>query len=309
MLLCTSLTKKFVNNMNLSHPLPEAIRLQYLDAMGVSSWLPVQAGVGGAGPVWQAQAKQDNEAPKPITPVSVPASPVEVDVSQDATEKQTATPADEPPPIGITASAAKEQAQAMRDSLLQETLLQKTMVPATQAKPAVAETVAAKPKSDDLIEPMHLSYSWYSEGVLVINEIPLQDGAAMTASLAQLQTAMVNALKNSKAVMPQAQGEFHWPLVPGAHGDQSQTGAQQALHYQLQKLLKDKPIQQMLLMGQRCAELLPAGINQPGKVYTDKQWPGVQILMTHSLHQLLKIPANKAEAWAHMQPLLTTNEG
>ena len=298
------INKKLINNMNPSHPLPEAIRLQYLDAMGVSSWLPVQAGVGGAGPVWQAQAKQDNEAPKPNTPVSVPTSPVEVDVSQHARENQTATPVDEPPPLSITASAAKEQAQAMRDTLLQE-----RVVPATQAKPVVAETVAAKPKSDDLIEPLHLSYSWYSQGVLVINEIPLQDGAAMTASLTQLQTAMVNALKNSKAVMPQAQGEFHWPLVPGAYGDQSQTGAQQALHYQLQKLLKDKPIQQMLLMGQRCAELLPAGINQPGIVFTDQQWPGVEILMTHSLHQLLKIPANKAEAWAHMQPLLTTNDG
>ncbi|MGB2517050.1 MAG: hypothetical protein ACPIA3_04265 [Pseudomonadales bacterium] len=290
--------------MNPSHPLPEAIRLQYLDAMGVSSWLPVQASVGGAGPIWQAQAKQVNEALKPNTQVSVSKSAIEVDTSQHAMEKQTATPVDEPPPLGITATAAQEQAQAMRDSLLQE-----NMVPETKTKPVVAETVAAKPKSDDLIEPLHLSYSWYSEGVLVINEIPLQDGAAMTASLAQLQTAMVNALKNSKAVMPQAQGEFHWPLVPGAHGDQTQTGAQQALHYQLQKLLKDKPIQQMLLMGQRCAELLPAGINQPSKVFTDKQWPGVQILMTHSLHQLLKIPANKAEAWAHMQPLLATNDG
>lgn len=304
MLLCTPLTKKFVNNMNPSHPLPEAIRLQYLDAMGVSSWLPVQASVGGAGPIWQAQAKQVNEALKPNTQVSVSKSAIEVDTSQHGMEKQTATPVDEPPPLGITATAAQEQAQAMRDSLLQE-----NMVPETKTKPVVAETVAAKPKSDDLIEPLHLSYSWYSEGVLVINEIPLQDGAAMTASLAQLQTAMVNALKNSKAVMPQAQGEFHWPLVPGAHGDQTQTGAQQALHYQLQKLLKDKPIQQMLLMGQRCAELLPAGINQPGKVFTDKQWPGVQILMTHSLHQLLKIPANKAEAWAHMQPLIATNDG
>jgi hypothetical protein len=309
MLLCTPLTKKFVNNMNPSHPLPEAIRLQYLDAMGVSSWLPVQTGVGGAGPIWQAQAKQVNEAPKPNNQVSVSKSAIEVDTSQLAMEKQTATPVDEPPPLGITATAAQEQAQAMRDSLLQEPLLQKTMVPEAKAKPVVAETVATQPKTNDLIEPLHLSYSWYSEGVLVINEIPLQDGAAMTASLAQLQTAMVNALKSSKAVMPQAQGEFHWPLVPGAHGDRTQSGAQQALYYQLQKLLKDKPIQQMLLMGQRCAELLPAGLNQPGKVFTDKQWPGVQILLTHSLHQLLKIPANKAEAWAHMQPLLTINDG
>lgn len=285
--------------MNPSHPLPEAVRLQYLDAIGVISWLPVQASVGGAGPMWQAQAKQVNEAPKPNTPVSVSKSAIEVDTSQHAMEKQTATPVDEPPPLGITTTAAQEQTQAMRDSLLQE-----NMVPKTKTKPVVAETVTAKPKFDDLIEPLHLSYSWYSEGVLVINEIPLQDGAAMTASLAQLQTAMVNALKNSKAVMPQAQGEFHWPLVPGAHGDQTKTGAQQALNYQLQKLFKDKPIKQILLMGQRCAELLPAGVTQPGIVFTDKNWPEVKILLTHSLHQLLKIPANKAEAWLHMQPLL-----
>ena len=59
-----------------------------------------------------------------------------------------------------------------------------------------------------------------------------------------------------------------------------------------------------MLLGQRSADLIMGEGVELGKLVTSEQWPDAQILLTHSLHQLLKIPANKAEAWLHMQPLL-----
>ncbi|MDP6968442.1 MAG: hypothetical protein QGG88_04935 [Gammaproteobacteria bacterium] len=286
--------------MNHHQDFSEAVRLQYLAAMGITSWLPLHDRVVTTGAVWQAKTSLSValvEAPQPEAPISaVSVAEHHVEPAQSHPDHNT----DQAPPLGITAEQAKQQTRQIRDTLLQEPLASEPVKPAVKAA-----MVATVPSTDDQIEPLHLSYSWYSAGVLVVNEVPLQDGAAMTSSLAQLQTAMVNALNPScKAVMPQSQGEFHWPLVPGLHGDHSRSGAQQALQYQLQKLLQDKPVKQVMLMGQRCAELLLADAVKPGTVFSDEQWPAAQILLTHSLHQLLKIPANKAEVWTHMQPLL-----
>ena len=287
--------------MNHHQHLPESARLQYLATMGVTSWLPLHNRIATCGAVWQA-------APGvPDTPTEMAQAEPTIATTPDpehhvGSEQVPPTYADKAPPLGITVAQAKQQTQQMRDTLLQSPAI------AQPAKPVAQDAVVNVASSvGDQIEPLHLSYSWYSVGVLVVNEVPLQDGAAMTSSLAHLQTAMVNALAlGSKAVMPQSQGEFHWPLVPGVHGDHSRSGAQQALRYQLQKLLQDKPVERVMLMGQRGAELLIDDVIKPGTVCRDQQWPKADILLTHSLHQLLKIPANKAEAWAHMQPLLAT---
>ncbi len=285
--------------MNHQQDISESVRLQYLAAMGITSWLPMHDRIATCGAVWQATPIMPATSTQGVPPEAPITSASEVEVDVGCSQLQPAY-ADQAPSMGITAVQVKQQAQEMRDNLLQDSAITES------AKPLAQDVVIeAAPCMGDQIEPLHLSYSWYSVGVLVINEVPLQDGAAMTSSLAQLQTAMVNALAlGSKAVMPQSQGEFHWPLVPGVHGDHSRSGAQQALQYQLQKLLQDKPVARVMLMGQRCAEVLIDDAIKPGMVFREPQWPEADILLTHSLHQLLKIPSTKADAWAHMQPLL-----
>ena len=297
--------------------LPEAARLQYLNAMGVSSWLPLPECTLPTGILWQEandlplanqadQQRQHQAQPQTGSTESL-GNP-----DAHAMEGEFA-PANEPPPLGMSVQQAQAQAAQMRTSLLADSAnLDASLAP--DAKPLelqsepLAKTVQTTPKSaaeGERIEPLHLSFSWYSVGVLVVNEVPLQDGAAMTSSLAQLQTAMVNALNlGDKQVMPQAQGEFHWPLVPGLHGDHTRSGAQAALAYQLQKLLREKSVTKVMLLGQRSADLLMLESLVLGTVGKGRHWPEAKVLLTHSLHQLLKIPSNKAEAWSHMQSLL-----
>lgn len=295
---------------------PEAARLQYLDAIGVASWLPLANQLSTHGAVWQdasefvaleTEAEEDQSAQFS----SVGSAPSQVETVAVGSNSGDMQPSfDEPPPLGISAEQAKEEASQLRHSLMADNaslgVEQGVQKPQTAQQAVVAElAVPVEPRVVDRIEPVHLSFSWYAVGVLVLNEVPLQDGAAMTSSLAQLQTAMVNALAlGEKQVMPQAQGEFHWPLIPGKHGDHSRSGAQEALAYQLNKLLAEKMVIKVMLLGQRSADLIIGDGVELGSLVASEQWPEAQILLTHSLHQLLKIPANKAEAWLHMQLLL-----
>ena len=289
--------------------LPEAARLQYLDAIGVSSWLPLATQVATHGAVWRDA--NDAEAVSELPNSVEQESSVVLHAVADPVDNRAQATLDEPPPLGISAEQAKEEAAQLRHSLMADNanldVEQSVQAPQATQQAAVAEPAAVKPQVVERIEPVHLSISWYAVGVLVLNEVPLQDGAAMTSSLAQLQTAMVNALAlGDKQVMPQAQGEFHWPLIPGKHGDRSRSGVQAALAYQLNKLLAEQAVKKLMLLGKRSADLVVGEDMLLGSIVTNEQWPGAQILLTHSLHQLLKIPANKAEAWLHMQPLLNT---
>lgn len=289
--------------------LPEAARLQYLDAIGVTSWLPMANQLSTHGAVWQDASQADtvvDDQTATFSSLEKPSSQIQ------STTAGTGIQAgfDEPPPLGISAEQAKEDASQLRHNLMADSasldVEQFVQRPQSLRPAAVSEPmVMTRPEVTDRIEPIHLSFSWYAVGILVLNEVPLQDGAAMTSSLAQLQTAMVNALaQGGKQVMPQAQGEFHWPLIPGKHGDHSRSGAQQALTYQLNKMLTEKPVKKVMLLGQRSADLVIGDGVEHGSIVTNEQWPDAQVLLTHSLHQLLKIPANKAEAWLHMQSLL-----
>ena len=287
--------------MSLHQVLPESDRLAYLEAMGVASWLPIDGQLDSYGVFYSDE---------PVETVADDLESLQVVIEDSSTAAEPAPvyvdgPADEPPPLGMSVAQVQEQAQQMRAELVAD-----MSQPEPEAKPEVIEEVApAAPEAVEKIAPLHLSISWYQCGVLVVNELPLQDGAAMSGSLAQLQTAMVNALGlGAKEVMPQTQAEFFWPLVPGPHGDSSKAGGTDALAYQLSKLLQEKSVTRVMLLGERSTDLIAEASLDFGQVGSVALWPEAKVLLTHSLHQLLKIPANKAAAWRHMQPLLASKD-
>lgn len=287
--------------MSLHQVLPESDRLAYLEAMGVASWLPIDGQLDSYGVFY-------SDVPVEVVVDELESLQVVVDDSSTAAEPTPVYadgPADEPPPLGMSVAQVQEQAQQMRAELVAD-----ISQPELEVKPEVKEEVTpVVPVVVEKIAPMHLNISWYQCGVLVVNELPLQDGAAMSGSLAQLQTAMVNALGlGAKEVMPQTQAEFFWPLVPGPHGDSSKAGGTDALAYQLSKLLQEKSVTRVMLLGERSTDLIAEASLGFGQVGSVALWPEAKVLLTHSLHQLLKIPANKAEAWRHMQPLLASND-
>ena len=289
--------------MSLHQVLPETERLAYLEAMGVASWLPIDGQLDSYGVFYSDE---------PVVAAVDELESLQVTVGDASPTAEPAPayadgPVDEPPPLGMSVAQVQEQAQQMRAELVAD-----MSQPESEAKPQLQAEVEAESVAPVVVEkiaPLHLSISWYQCGVLVVNDLPLQDGAAMSGSLAQLQTAMVNALGlGAKEVMPQTQAEFFWPLVPGPHGDSTKAGGTDALAYQLHKLLQEKAVTRVMLLGERSTDLLADVALEFGQVGAVVMWPEARVLLSHSLHQLLKIPANKAETWRHMQPLLASND-
>ncbi|MFQ3212402.1 MAG: hypothetical protein ACI9AH_001850 [Oceanospirillaceae bacterium] len=245
----------------------EAQRLQYLQALGIASWLPIEPLIGSDANdvLWQeelVQASNSSSASDLLAPSTIVFSVQSLSVEAD------------------TAPSIVEVLPPM---------------PVTVTHP-------------DRLAPLHLGLSWYSNGVLVVNDIPVQEGAAMSSPIQRLQTAIVNALRStlvdaSAQAMPAVSMEFNWPLVPGPHADHSLMGAQSGLKYSLIKLLKDNSCSKLLIMGPAAIQLLKPGMTLGESAHIELPNMVIEAVYSHSLHQLLAVPTLKADTWQHLQSL------
>jgi hypothetical protein len=288
--------------------LDETSRLQYLQALGVSSWLPTKPLVGSQvnGVLWQdAVLQESNRSLVSDTPVSSVMAPVALPLSSetDLSSVPSIATSSIDPKVQVTAVAEALGALAATSSNLHRSKL--PIAPVVQTADAVRPTTTA---NADRLAPLHLGLSWYSNGVVVVNDIPVQEGAAMSSPIQRLQTAIVNALKSTLAdtstqIMPAASMEFNWPLVPGPHADHSLMGAQSGLKYSLIKLLQDNACSSLLVMGPAAMQLLKPDmtLGESGPIQLFDMT--IQSVYSHSLHQLLAVPSLKADTWKHLQPL------
>jgi len=269
--------------------LNEPQRLQYMQALGVTSWLPRQALEGSQNNTVVWQHEDEHTAAAALEPTATPAA-----FEQNAEEPQ---PKSQP----AVESQAQEVALAL-GGLVTAVKVAPVSVPVLPIEAGIA--ASHEPVN---VAPMHLALSWYASGVLVINDVPVQEGAAMSSPIQRLQTAIVNALVScGSQTMPSATVEFNWPLVPGPHGDHSLAGAKSGLTYSLIKLLQDKTCHQLLVMGPAAAQLLQPQLALGGLSKLEVGSHSMTLVYSHSLHQLLAVPSLKAATWAHLQPLLAS---
>ena len=304
--------------------LNETSRLQYLQALGVSSWLPTKPLVGSQvnGVLWQdALLQESNDPLVSDTLVSSAMAPVALPVSSKAALDSISSAATSSVHAPDHAIDPKVQAAVVAEALGALTATNSNL---HRSKPPVAplvqtpETVSSTLKgigqrptttaNTDRLAPLHLGLSWYSNGVVVVNDIPVQEGAAMSSPIQRLQTAIVNALRSTLAdtstqIMPAASMKFNWPLVPGPHADHSLMGAQSGLKYSLIKLLQDNTCSKLLVMGPAAIQLLKPDmtLGESGPIQLFDMT--IQSVYSHSLHQLLAVPSLKADTWKHLQPL------
>jgi hypothetical protein len=304
--------------------LNETSRLQYLQALGVSSWLPTKPLVGSQvnGVLWQYALLQESNAPLVSdTLVSSAMAPVALPVSSKAALDSISSAATSSVHAQDHAIDPKVQAAVVAEALGALTATNSNLhrskspvAPLVQMPETVSSTLKGlgqRPTTTantDRLAPLHLGLSWYSNGVVVVNDIPVQEGAAMSSPIQRLQTAIVNALRStlldtSAQVMPAASMEFNWPLVPGPHADHSFMGAQSGLKYSLIKLLQDNACSRLLVMGPAAIQLLKPDmtLGESGPIQLFDMT--IQSVYSHSLHQLLAVPSLKADTWTHLQPL------
>jgi hypothetical protein len=312
-------------------PVPdEPSRLQYLQALGVSSWLPTKPLVGSLvnGVLWQdAVLQEDNGSlvsdtlvSSVIAPVALPLSSESTLVAVPSTAKSSIHVMDhaqqlEPIDPKLQAAAVAEALGALTATSSNLHHSKPPVVPLVQTPDTESSTSKGMGQRPTIIAntnrlaPLHLGLSWYSNGVVVVNDIPVQEGAAMSSPIQRLQTAIVNALRSTLAdtstqIMPAASMEFNWPLVPGPHADHSLMGAQSGLKYSLIKLLQDNACSSLLVMGPAAIQLLKPDmtLGESGAIQLFDMT--IQSVYSHSLHQLLAVPSLKADTWKHLQPLL-----
>ena len=314
----------------LTYPsLEEVQRLQYLQALGVTSWLPTGPLVASQVNTcqWQPLGVQESEDAAhsnalnvSVLGSSVSSSPRDSALAPSAVQSVANAANQE---VNQEVNAQQMQAEAVAQALgaLDPTIHQpddsqvsQQRELAKQASVALPAAVASMPMpamviNADRLAPIHLGLSWYSNGVLVVNDIPVQEGAAMSSPIQRLQTAIVNALRpistdTSAQVMPAASMEFNWPLVPGPHADHSLTGAQSGLKYSIIKLLKENSCSKLLIMGPAAIQLLKPDMTLGETAYIELADGPIQSVYSHSLHQLLAVPSLKSDTWQHLQPLI-----
>lgn len=314
----------------LTYPsLEEVQRLQYLQALGVTSWLPTGPLVASQVNTcqWQPLGVQESEGAAhshalnvSVLGSSVSSSPRDAALAPSAVQSVANAANQE---VNQEVNAQQMQAEAIAQALgsLDATIHQpddsqvsQQRELAKQASVALPAAVASMPMpamviNADRLAPIHLGLSWYSNGVLVVNDIPVQEGAAMSSPIQRLQTAIVNALRpistdTSAQVMPAASMEFNWPLVPGPHADHSLTGAQSGLKYSIIKLLKENSCSKLLIMGPAAIQLLKPDMTLGETAYIELADGPIQSVYSHSLHQLLAVPSLKSDTWQHLQPLI-----
>jgi hypothetical protein len=309
--------------------LDETSRLQYLQALGVSSWLPTKPLVGSQvnGVLWQDAVLQESSSSlvsdtlvsSVMAPVALPLSSEAALASVPSTATSSLHAQDhaqqlEPIDPKVQATAVSEALGALTATSSNLHRSKLPIAPVVQTPDTVSSTSkgigqrATTTANADRLAPLHLGLSWYSNGVIVVNDIPVQEGAAMSSPIQRLQTAIVNALKSSLAdtstqIMPAASMEFNWPLVPGPHADHSLMGAQSGLKYSLIKLLQDNACRRLLVMGPAAIQLLKPDmtLGESGPIQLFDMT--IQSVYSHSLHQLLAVPSLKADTWKHLQPL------
>ena len=316
----------------LTYPsLEEVQRLQYLQALGVTSWLPTGPLVASQVNTcqWQPLGVQESEDAAhsnalnvSVLGSSVSSSPRDAALAPSAVQSVANAANQE---VNQEVNAQQMQAEAVAQALgalgpiihqPDDSQVSQQRELAKQASVALPAAVASKPISmpamvinADRLAPIHLGLSWYSNGVLVVNDIPVQEGAAMSSPIQRLQTAIVNALRpistdTSAQVMPAASMEFNWPLVPGPHADHSLTGAQSGLKYSIIKLLKENSCSKLLIMGPAAIQLLKPDMTLGETAYIELADGPIQSVYSHSLHQLLAVPSLKSDTWQHLQPLI-----
>ncbi|MBV0932476.1 uracil-DNA glycosylase family protein [Marinobacterium weihaiense] len=270
----------------------EQQRHQWLEAIGIDSWLPRQPLPGAAtSPDWVAgfHAAEHVDAP---AAVSTPASPVAK--SSSGPQARSASPRSAGSGIDtatlVDVPAPKPAATAAPVAAGPRTVGPRTVGPRTALEPAPRFKLAYLVCAD----------------LLIIDSLPPHHADGFSRQHKRLLQGMTRALGLPAEQALSAPFMLPWPMLASKTLDQGPEEARRAARHKLQRTLEFKPeIRHVLLLGEAALQWV---------VDTERvldecqgQWlplaEGRQALVTLSLSELLRLPERKAEVWRDLQPL------
>ena len=250
----------------------ESIRLAYLEAMGIESWVFQQANL----PPDNADSEVlQNDLNRPEY------HEVGNSNSEGFQKKNPALPEE----LSVSDNHFAEQ----KPHLAVSSQLKST-------SESLAHDHSVNSESKNITDPYFAFVSlWTSEGALLLVE--LQDSLApgLSSSEYALLESILFALKQKPAIdVPLDKELFSWPALVGAHQDRSAKAAKQAVKAFVNGKIKRQGLQILLLLGKGVT-------HQAEEFLADKG--SVEVVSTISLSEMLINPSSKASVWESIQAL------
>lgn len=286
----------------------EQQRHQYLEALGISSWLPRAPLPGAApspdwvrdfcyeapdGPYSQADAEAGAEVPPAAVAVKNPAAARAMlarSFGGDQAEpvKKPVLPVISDAPI---AGIRKSPVSAPPESVASE-----------------AATARGADKAARQAPRFNLAFCLCGD-VLLIDSLPPRSQAGFTDLHRHLADAIVASLSSHNQPMAETPFLLPWPTFASPTLSQSYEDARSAVQHKLDKVLSIHQINVVLMMGESAAQMI-LDRDEPleslsGIVFSLRS--GVKALASHSLTEALHVPGIKPVIWQNLQPLLKHN--
>lgn len=267
--------------------LSEQNRQDYLKAMGIQPWFPRY------------------DLPNALPPRGFDL-PTEVNASQQpyAKEQLLQDLVHASPPPGSSEKMGSAQVLAMT------TLAPEAAKAATETKPLPREEETVKAKPKEPISRFRLATLSPNEECLVITEMPHTGLSQFTRFHQRLLNDILLALELPTASSNEedAISEFLWPLGNQGlmeHINQDDNAAADAVCAYLSNQFGLARRKVVLLLGRATARF----VIDPNRSFTQLRGiqPGLhaqqRFAVSYSLHELMKVPALKAETWKDLSPL------
>ncbi len=325
--------------MNAQNPQARQLRHQYLDALGITCWLP-RTPLPGARPspdwVWQyrqgiADAPDDADGFDDAAYASEPRSEAAAQTQAGAS----AAPERERTGPGrgalLDSLAAKGPAVKSAPEFAPAPTIARPPVPAAAPAPAAVSAAATAVVSaaatgagspivagvggESLVQPLRrsepqvipefkLAFLSMGDG-LIIDSLPPQSRGGFSAAHRRLALALWRALGRPVAESPNAQ-ILPWPAFTSRSLDQGWEQAQTAVQRKFDRVLEQSPARFVLLLGESAAQLVlqtrESGDGMRGVLFRPRS--EVPALATASLSEMLQVPGCKRDVWRDLQPLI-----
>lgn len=281
----------------------EQQRHQYLDALGISSWLPRDV-LPGAAP--SADWIWDFSYPAPDIPFAKKGTP-----GTPAAEANAALSVD---PAAARASLTRSFGSAPKPEV-KEALWKKDAPSQTQksaAKPVLEpvtdETAHSDTNTQKPTKPQprfKLALARYGR-VLVVDSLPPQSLQDYSKQHDTLAAAIVRSISGAQVALQEKPSLLPWPAFASPTLPQGYDDALQTVQHKLDLLLEKGGVEAVLLLGESAAQMVldrEEELSQLSGILFSLR-ADTKVLATHSLTEAMQVPGIKAEMWQQLQPLV-----
>lgn len=266
----------------------EQRRHRYLNALGITSWLP-RTDLPGARASAHWVAGFQAGALEPCDP------------PEQQAEEAVADGLPTPRPMAELLEKTSESAPVA--SSLPATV---PVVPATVEREARVQ-VAVKPSARIPKAPRFRLCYWAFDGLLIIDTLPNHNRNRLAqAAYQKLAENLARALGYSSG-LKQPPYVLAWPMLAGARINQGPEVAAEAVQYKLRKLLSGYQPRALLLLGESAARQVMSRNETLDELRGMRFSFAADLPMVASLSltQMLQIPECKKEVWVDLQALVT----